>query len=409
MKEILKEFPISKLECSNSLSLYRFPISIKHMSLIEAKIKPVSKYTEITVNLPNRNTSALKEKTLNIDSLAYKAHPNTVNNLFYVRIEDGKLLLSRLQSVCLFQPHHFYYQYDYTPSKLKKAESREEYEHRMRSINYKLKNIDLEEFKVFKFEESKFVPKILTDSIEKSNLPHQNITVNFKKLEETIKRTRIVNMSVLIDIFKNENAVKSTLFKMTDQLCGRFILKNTFYEKNLYELRNRMIGLFREKQKVSLKEMLFLGDEKWMVEELADIADGFYCLKGRKESVEFDNDSIKTANLSSIKDLLKVHRIMTIPQIVDKLSIDESIVNELMSFENGFFHLSNNSYYLDDPENILNEMFRLLIDKKSFELTELTTKLDQTDVRYEETVLINEIKKYCMQRAGKFYLKPIKE
>lgn len=407
LKEISKEFPISKLECSNILSLYRFPVQIKPMTLTEAKIKPASKYTEVSVSLPNKNASALKEKTLNIDSLAYRAHPTAPSNLFYAKIEDGRLILARLQNVYLFQPFHFYYQYDYTPSKLKKAESREEYEHRMRSINYKLKSIDLEESKVLKFEESNFTPKINPNSVEKQAVISQSIAVNLKKLEETIKRTRIVNMSVLVGIFKNENTVKSTLFKMTDQLCGRFILKNSFYEKNLHNLRNQMVDIFRENQKVGLKDLMFLGDERWMAEELADVVDGFYHLKGKKEYVEFDNNSIRAANLSSIRDILRNQRLMTTAQISDKLSVDENIVSELMTVENGFLHLSNNSYSLDDHSDVLSEMFRLFVDKKSFELHELTAKLDQNDIKYDEMELVGEIKKYCMQRAGKFYLKSL--
>lgn len=409
MKEILKEFPILKSECSNLLSLYRFPIPMKPMNLNEVKIKPVSKFTEVVISLPNKNVSALKEKTLNMNNLVYRAFPNNVQTMFFAKLEDGKILLYKFQNVYLFQPYHFYYQYDYTPSKLKKAESREEFEHRMKSINYKLKNVDIEEFKHLNIEESKFIPKAPTDSALNAALQSNlNLTVNFKKLEEMIKRTKIVNMKVLVDIFNNENAVKSTLFKMTDQLCGRFVLKNIFYEKSLHEMRDRIIQIFRENTTVDIKSTKFLGNEKWLVEELSDLKDGFYNLKGFKEHVEFDNNSIRVANLSCIKDLLQKQRILTSTHISEKLSIDESVVVDLISKDGGFFHLSNNSYTLDDDKNVLNEMFRILIDKKSFELPELISKLDQNSVKFDELSLVDEIKRYCTQRGGKFYLKNIR-
>ena len=412
MKEIVKELPIIRTDCSNILNLYRFPNSSKGFNPLEVKYKPTSHFTELKIAFPTRCASALKLKNLNTENLSYRAFPAEGKSHFYARIEDNKVVLYRIQNTFLFQSYHHYYPFDYTPSKLKKAESREEFEHRMRSINFKLKNIELENFRVLGFEQGEFIPKnssvIKIDSNAfKKNI--KSINANFKELEETIKRTRIVNIKPLVDAFKDESAVKSTLFKMTERIEGRFILKNSFYERNLHDMRTKLLDLFKSKEFVVPSDVLFLKNEKWMLDEISQLDNGYYVLKGYRESYEFDSASIKAANLSSVHNLLKIHKILTIPQISNLLSLNEDVVYEMLQNSSDFFHLSNNSIALNDDSYILNSMFSLLVDKKSFEMNELKEKLTINNIRYEESELLDEIKKFCLYRAGRYYLKVHKD
>ncbi|KAM0680956.1 hypothetical protein GINT2_000738 [Glugoides intestinalis] len=411
MKAIAKEYKIVKSNCSNILHLYRFPVNIKALNLVELKLKPRSNLADVIVSLPVKNTSALKVKALNTENLAYRAFPSTTKTLYFTVIEDETIHLFPFQLTYVFQPHHFYYPFDYVQAKLKKAESRDEYEHRLRSINYKLKSVELEAFKTFQFEETKFIPKIETQTgYFKNHLKSQTgSVVNQRKLETVVKRTRIVNMQTLNELYGNENLIKSTLFKLTDQVCGRFVLKNIFYEKTLHLMRKQLLQLFCEKSTVQIKDVSFLGEERWMVEELADLRDGFYYLKGFKEIIEFDNESIKAANLSNIKDLMKRGQLLTAKQIGMELSIDEDLVIDLLSADTMIFHLSNNSYVLCDNTSILHPMFDILTNRRSFELSELVQALEKKEVEFVESQLIEEIRKYCTHRAGKFYLKVVKE
>ncbi|ELA41487.1 uncharacterized protein VICG_01471 [Vittaforma corneae ATCC 50505] len=407
MREVLKEFPIIKAKCSNALQLYRFPISIRNMNITEVRQKPVSKFVEIKASLPSKNVSALKVKTLNAESLCYRAFPVRSSAFYFVKFDGEKVLLYEIQNIYMFQPFHFYCPFDYSSTKLKKAESREEFEHRMRSINYRLRNVEIEEFTTLSFEESQFSPKLTSISTDEK-MPSKTQQLDFKKIEETVKRTRIVNLKTLVQMFSNEQAIKSVLFKMTDPLCGRFILKNRFYEKSLHEVRTKLIQLFKENETVEIKDIRFLGEEKWMVDDIAEIKGSAYCLKGFKEIVEFDSESVRMANLSSIRELLKICRMLSSSQIANELSIDEDTVIELVS-NDGFFHLANNAYTLDDDGYVLNDMFNILADKKSFELSELTQILKEKEIDFENNALVEEIKKYCTVRANKFYLRPIKE
>lgn len=275
MKAIAKEYKIIKSNCSNVLHLYRFPVNTKALNLVEIKLKPLSKLVDVLVSLPAKNTSALKVKALNTENLAYRAFPSAAKTLYFTVIEDESIQLFPIQLTYLFQPYHFYYQFDYTQPKLKKAESRDEYEHRLRSINYKLKNIEIETFKTFQFEETKFLPKIDTQSAYcKNHLQNQTGTLaNQKKIETVVKRTRIVNMKTLTELCGNENLVKAILFKLTDQVCGRFVLKSAFYEKTLHKMRNQLLQLLCERNAIPVKDVQFLGEERWMIDELADLKD----------------------------------------------------------------------------------------------------------------------------------------
>lgn len=408
MREVVKEYSIVREKCSNALQLYRFPISIKHMTIAEVRQKPVSRFVEVKIELPSKNVSALRVKMLGSEGLAYRSFPVASPNFYFAKFDGEKLFIYEIQNIYMFQPFHFYCPFDYSSTKLKKAESREEFEHRMRSINYKLKNVDLEEFSVLPFEESQFSPKLFSIPAAEKAPTSKGQQHDFKKIEETIKRTKIVNLRALVQIFSDENATKTILFKMTDQVCGRFILKNRFYEKSLHELRSRLIQLFKENKTISTKDVGFLGEEKWVVDEIAEVKDGIYHLKGFKEIVEFDSNSIRMAKVISLNELLRAHRVLSSSQIASRLSIDEDYAIELIS-NNNFFHLANSAYALNDDGYILNDMFAIFVDKKSFELSELTQRLEEKGIEFENHALVEEIKKYCTMRAGKFYLKPIKE
>jgi hypothetical protein len=424
-RKIIREIPIFKSNSSNVLQFYRFPGIAKQLKPIEVKYKPTSKLTEIKFQFPPKCASALKLKNLNSENLAFRAFPADCKTYYFAKIENQiiknednseiqiqKMVLYKIQNIYLFQPFHFYYPVENTSTKLKKAESREEFEHRMKSINFKLKNVALEEYRVLQVEEGIFIPKIKQLTSDQSNDQQTNTNsngkINFKDIEDTVKRTRIVNMKPLVEIFKNEDAVKSTLFKMTERLGGRFVLKNSYYERNIHELRKNMLDLFKNSENSTLKpeNLKFLKKEIWLINEISDLVGGKYVLKGFKESFEFDSESLRKANLSLIKDLLKINRILNSSQISAQLSINEDIVCDLMQNNDCFYHLSNNSYALNDESYILNEMYGLLLNKKSFELSELTSKIK---VKYEESYLLDEIKRYCTVRAGKFYLKIIKD
>lgn len=407
MKKVVKEYPITIVKCANSLQLYRFPVPIKNIKLINAKQKPVSKFVEIYTELPLKNASALKMKTLDTENLSFRAFPVGLHDFSFAVFDGEAITAYNIQNVYLFQPFHFYHAFDYTFTKIRKAESREEMEHRMRSINYQLKNIELEDYVTLSIENSAFVPRQLKEDVVNTEVKEPPF--NFKKVEDVIKGARIVNLSNLVDIFKDENAVRSVLFKMTDQVFGRFVLKNKFYDKSLHDMRSRMIGLFRENKDVKVSDLAFLGEERWMAMEVSDLHNGICVLKGSREVIEFDELTARISNLLSIKELLKDTPLLSVEQIADKLSLHEDTILELISTNDDFLHLSNNTFAVNDPQEVLTWIFSMFVNRKSFEMNELMEKLRSCNVEFEDELLIDEIKRYCTSRAARFYLKSIKE
>lgn len=421
MKEVSQEYSIVKSSDSRVISLYRFPSVTRALCPSEVRLKPVSKYTEIRVSFPPKNASALKMKTLNADCITYKAFPVSVKSYYYTRIEGDKIILYKVQNSYLFQPSHEYYPCDYQSSKLRKAENREEYEHRMKSINFRLKSVENEEFRTLAFENCAQKTAVQeparsqshsADGAGKTVRDHKTVSeeaIDVRRIEETIKNARIANLKDLLRIFPCESAVKTVLFKMTENVCGRFVLKNSYYETALREMRGAVLDLFRKSGSVSVKELGFLKDELWLVDELADSRDGEYVLRGYAEQLDFDAAHIAAATLCMIKDLLAGSRVLSPNQISQRLLIDREIVCGLIQNDRAFFHLSNNSYALDDRTYWLNSMFSILCDRKSFELAELEDRLLEQGVKYQHHELIDEVKKYCTSRGNKYFLKVVKE
>jgi len=405
-KKIVKEYPMTRVKSTVPIQFYRFPVPLKGLKITSVKLKPISKFVEISLMLPHKNVSALKAKALNTDSFAFRAFPVATHNLSYVSIDGDTATVHEIQNVYLFQPFHFYYPFDYTFTRHKKAESREEFERRLQSINYRLKSVDLEEFTLLPVEAGQLSPvtKVSASAAVKKDNP-----VNFKKIEEIVRRARIVNLAPLVDIFHNENAVRSVLYRMTDQLCGRFVLKNKFYEGLLHGIRSQMLGLFRSNMTVRASDLDFLGDEIGLAAEISDMCDGAYVLRGFRENIEFDDTTARMANMQSIRMLLRETPLLSASQIASKLSIDEDVISELISGNVEFFHLSNNTFAVNDPDQPLSWVFSMLVDRKSFVLSELLEKLQSNNIEMDETVLVDEIKKYCTLRSERFYLRTAKE
>lgn len=406
-KEIKKEYSIVVSKDTNRISLYRFPnrdLDIKNVSL-----KETSKVAEVEVKL-NSSTSALKEKNLNTKSLIYKATPTTLQSSYYTQIEGDKIILYKVHNNYLFQPTHSHHSFEYQASDIKKAENREEYEHRMKNINFKLKNIELEEVKRLEFVEEQSRPS----SAPSPDFCFPNTeTILDKKLDEeieikkVIKNFRICNLKDLQAIYTNID-LRPILEKTAEFISGRFILKNSFYEKNLHKNRSIVLEMFEKEEEIDKKEFLFLKDELWMVEELCDSIGSRFRLKGYKEELKWNGKkpSISTI-LDEIKQLFENKRVIGSEEILNAdfiASLDhEAVMGLMMNNKDCFIHLSNGTFAINNPAYWLNELFLILENNKSFEISELEERLK--GIEYKKEDLVSEIKKYCYCRGEKYYLK----
>ncbi|EQB60421.1 hypothetical protein NAPIS_ORF02025 [Vairimorpha apis BRL 01] len=132
----------------------------------------------------------------------------------------------------------------------RKIESREEIEHRKRNINFKIRNIENEEIVKNEVVKGKSESGCNYKICSSSNIINNKIFFNNnlssklqKNIENSIKNKVVVNFKDLIELYKNEEIVKSCLQKLTFYFQGRYILKNSFYDKNLQDIRN---GIFKD-------------------------------------------------------------------------------------------------------------------------------------------------------------------
>jgi len=428
-KEIAQEYSIVRSSDSNVISLYRFPNSIKNFRPSEVRYKPISKHTEIKASFPPKNTSALKTKMLNASAITYTANPVELKSHYYTKVEGNKIVLYKVQNSYIFQPLHEYHPFEYQASKTKKAESREEFEHRMRNINFKLKKVDEEDFKTMSFSDSACIKshsnqddsvvdettkrevgnkedKTIEDQNDKTDeLNKEMQSSTLKRIEKTVHNSRICNFSDLLKIYSDAKLLKSVLFRMTQVVAGRCILKNSYYERSLHGMRSQLMKLFEESDVIEKKETEFLKGEEWLVKEIATQEGHLFRLKGYREEIELSSAHAKEIYLSLIKDVFATSRIMSIAEIASKISLDEAQVSDLISKNPLFIHLSNNSYAINDESYWLNDLFLILKNKKSFELAEIEERLNEKQIQYKIFDLQNEIKKYCTLRGSKYCVK----
>ncbi|KAI5169471.1 hypothetical protein PAEPH01_0743 [Pancytospora epiphaga] len=417
MKKIVGEFPIILLEEAPMSTLFRFPCSTKSLQMREIKYKPSSGNVELKTPFPHRNMSAIKLKILKSEYFTYRSHPTPLENHYSVYLKDGRFNIRKIQKVYIFDPDHQYYEVATQNSTLKKAESREELEHRKKNINYKLRNIENEEPRTLKFEDmtSKYPNSISVNEGEMqgemevfSALSKLSVKPERTRVEEMIKHARICNLKNLIEIFGDETIIKNTLFKMTEKIAGRFVLRNSYYEKDLWEPRARLLDIFKEKNgRIPISDTLFLGEESWLANEIAKKVEREYVLYGFEEDSGFDIEALERINRMAVRSTLSCHRMLNVEGICAHTSLDSDIVLRFLS-EPGYICLANNSYVLEDDTYWFNSVLKAYESKKCMELTEIEAILSGGEDTHNHDEIVAEVKLYCNQRNSKYYLKIIK-
>lgn len=238
--KIKKTIPLS-LQTSN-LSLYKLTNTLKPKSI---NIKKESKYVEIELFYNKSCISLLKSKKQETKIYAY---PYEVSNYYYVpsQSEIGYKVNTVYKFNTLFDDDIV----DKKEVSFRKIESREEIEHRKRNINFKIRNIENEEIVKNEVVKGKSESGCNYKICSSSNIINNKIFFNNnlssklqKNIENSIKNKVVVNFKDLIELYKNEEIVKSCLQKLTFYFQGRYILKNSFYDKNLQDIRN---GIFKD-------------------------------------------------------------------------------------------------------------------------------------------------------------------
>ncbi|KAI4291566.1 hypothetical protein PAPHI01_0840 [Pancytospora philotis] len=437
-KEIEAEFPLVLAEGQTELALWRLPGQAGSIAPTEILYKPLAGHIELAAPLPNRNVSALRCKMLSVAQLTYKATGTPTTNCYATELVDGRLLLRRIGATYLFSATHPSYGVSAQEVAMKKAESREELEHRKKSINYKLKLLESEEPRQLRFEDASHLHKnclvvekseeekdgeegrtdkeaavastLATSTERMSRMAVSGARAEFspERVEEVIRNARIANYADLVAIFGNENAVKNVFYKMTEKIAGRFVLKNAYYEKSLWKRRSALLELFKERDgEVQLSQLQFLGEELWMATELSEQAGDRYVLKGRRESTSFDMKEIEACNRQTIGAAMADGRMLAAEEIAQLTGFDEEVVHRYVNGSE-YLHLANNAYVRNDDQHWFHPVLVAFTGRRSLSLAEAGQLLSDSPAEHSEEEIAAALRLYCNQRGGKYFLKILK-
>ena len=412
---MVAEIPVTFAEARGEHVLGKLPNIWKNMTFKEARYKPTSKYFEVDVAMPKTNVSALRAKQLSRQCATYKSLCSASHNYFFPVCSDNRLSLQKVDYVALFSYKHNAPAEKEQEALFKKAESREELAHRKKNINFKLRTMEKEEFLVLETTQvankarinlSDFVPEETGRNARRPerSASEEGIAVSHYNLESKIKNARIVNIGVLKSMFRDEDAIKTALCKMTEQVAGRFILKNAYYERYMHSLRDRMLSLFRPGGSVAADALGFIRDEFWLVEEIADVDGSVYVLKGYDEDPRFDVEEVEDANRKLVARQFRGCRMLSYEQICGGAGVDRDAVLSIVE-GSGFRRLANGAYVKDDRSYWFSPVLALFVEVRSREMAEVKDVLDKD---YDDADIVAELKHYCTQRNGKYFLKNVK-
>ncbi len=455
-KKIVAEYPIEICNNLGNLALYRFPDLNSYLEINKIKYWDRCGHVEIEMKFPQSNVSHIKLKNLGTSVITYKADRINKKSYYYLNIKEGKALLTKIPSLYLFEPYHHYYNlpeenkdeilkmersYDLDDSRRLMSEDMQVLEfvnesnsfsntyttenlkseyvngsdnfsdvYNIENIKDKLEECTISESKLKEANtfscRANLQEKTISDfEFQKEN----NFFCNNVKIEKFIIRARIVNMSVLIEMCKNKDLVKNILFKMTNKLSGRFVLKNNYYEDCLHEKRTKLLNLFIHNGETKISNTFFLKDEDWMVDEIADKIGTNYVLKGFYEDADFNIDEIRISNKMKIDELLKKFVMLGVREINAHTGIEEDLINlNFKEFNTEYIHLANNAFTLANDNPLINQILIILSNNKSVSLEEIQDLCKNENFEYDENFIVSELKKICNQRAKKFFIKNIK-
>lgn len=470
IKEIKKEYSIV-VSTDNIISLYRFPNMLKdsfRMQIKDVCFKPVSKITELTTELPNKNISALKVKNLNTNNLKYKATPCPLESSYYTVIEGDKIVLYKIQNSYLFQPTHDHHAFEYQSNVIKKAENREEYEHRLKNINFKLKNIELEEFKRLEFIDSKSYPTFRIAQDDENISPNSKNTLFSTNKNLLVNNSSDKNLSVNgsnnKNILVNNSSDKNSLLNNSS---AKNLLVNSSNDKNFLNNSNNQSSKILHDNEIEVRKIIknfricnlkdlqeiFSFNIKPVLEKMTDFISGRFVLKNafyerslhdsrniilkmfskseeiEKREFDFLKDEIwmveelcdsmgtryklkgfrEEENLFTANYTEDIKRLFTNTRV---MNIDNICSILQIDPEQAIFSLSDKNEFIHLSNN------SYAINDKDYWLNNLFILLENkksfelgeleqllNDVEYDKDYLISEVKKYCSCKGNKYYIK----
>ncbi|TBU05713.1 hypothetical protein CWI36_0592p0010 [Hamiltosporidium magnivora] len=314
-----------------------------------------------------------------------------------------------------------------------KSESKEKFEFRKKSLKYVLDRIENEEPREYKYCRSEdkcdYNAFPLNNNLNDSNYDNitnithiSNINDNslsittrndsFKisqhtlhmknELIKTIFRLKVINISIIKNIFNNLDGILEIIKEYCMVCRGRYILKDKFYEECLQD--NRKIIIQQLKEKGYLETKYITKNNINLVVELCIKKNDIYLLKGEEEIEEIEETNNKDENI--IYEIFKEVGICSIEYVIVKSGMEKEELIKILN--NLTYKLINNSYVLKEGEEneIRNIFIAIFMKKRSFKRNEI---FEEYFKRFNKELKIGVFskvsKEFCTSKGGVWYLK----
>lgn len=281
--KIVAEYDIKMAVDLRPVSIYKMPQVEKNLRIEEVRYKQHAKSLEMDMTLPGRR---MQKPRTDMSRITYESPgyaPQAVH--WYGKIVHDRriVVLRKVDCIYLFSPRFRHLESEDREQSVdgyqfRKAESREEQEHRRRNINFHIKRMEQEEFVALRCVEREM--GIECRDIQDTG-PAGEAADCARMVERAVFNAKVVNFSELVAQYRDEEAVRAALSRCTVFRHGRYILSNGFYEKCLHDVRDGILDLFDEKDRILERDVeRFVRNEHFLMEELCRREGRYWCLKG---------------------------------------------------------------------------------------------------------------------------------
>lgn len=283
---IVAEYDIKLSREADPVVLYKLPRMERNLRIEAIRRKPQSKYLEMDMRLPRMGQGSSREDR-GPGTITYESHGfSPLPRQWYGKIDhsSGVIVLRPVECIHLFSPKFGNAESssrEVDGYQVRRAETREEKEHRKKNINFHIKRMNLEESVALEYKKKEMALEY-TDA-PRAHAAEQNI-VSAAKIKRSIVNAKVVNFSELVLLYGDEDVIKAALSRYTRFVHGRYILSNMFYERGLHRIRDNILRLFERKERILAKDLYDAAEgEDFLAEELCRKVGGYFCLRGAME------------------------------------------------------------------------------------------------------------------------------
>lgn len=407
--KVVAEYDMKICRDRKPLLLYRLPQVNKNLKMKRVRYKPQSKHLEMDLMLPRSNTALHSKKEGGAGNMiTYESYGFSPSSDYWYGkiIRDKKMIvLRRIEYAYLFNPKFEHLdvkdkEQSIDGYQIRKAESREEQKHRKRNINFHVKKVDQEDFMVLDCTEGEM-------SEECEDTQHSDVVTRMKSakmVEKSIFHAKVVNISELFYLYGDEDMVRIALSKFTYFKHGRYILSNMFYERSLHDVRDMIVSLFNEKEKILIKDVEpFIRNEYFLLDELCRREGRFFYLKGFRECEGPSVANLESDGISKIYAAVDKHQPCSIEAIERETLLDLGFIRSNISKAN-IVVLANGAFATYGGSDNRMKVLNLLVRKKSWKKADVIRIAQSEDFGNIEE-FFDIFREYCSLKGSTWSIK----